>query len=187
MSIQEEYKLNVELKSQRKPRTKNPFELHKECLDKKYMTDMFFILRDTLVWNDGIKTRHGKPTRLGSNIEIESNDIVYTIIMSVLQKLKIKNHIIHGLYLNYYKNGDDYTPIHTHPDSKQMIISLNEMDGDRKLSINSKKYNLDSGDVIIFGSQKHGIEKEQGKKGRISIAIFMKEYELGGSIAFMSN
>ncbi len=54
---------------------------------------------------------------------------------------------------------------------KQLIISLGES---RTLTIGSKEYNMENGDVEIFGSSYHSVPKNpEITKGRISIAVFI--------------
>ena len=67
-----------------------------------------------------------------------------------------------------------------------MIISFNEKHGRRTLTVGKKDYLLNSGSVLIFGSSSRGIEKEENRKGRISIAVFMKQVELDGKVAFFN-
>jgi hypothetical protein len=81
------------------------------------------------------------------------------------------DYYILGVYINYYRDGNDWTPNHSHPKQVQLIISLGAT---RTLTIGKKDYLMESGDVAIFGSSIHGIRKEpEVKEGRISIATFM--------------
>jgi len=48
---------------------------------------------------------------------------MFDIIKDVITKLNI-NAVLHGIYLNYYQNGRDWTPNHSHKDMRQVIISL---------------------------------------------------------------
>ena len=72
--------------------------------------------------------------------------------------------------MNYYLNGEHYTPNHSHPKMIQVIISLGTT---RILNIGKKEYKSSNGDVFIFGSSIHGVPKQlEIKDGRISIALF---------------
>jgi hypothetical protein len=140
-------------------------------------------------WIDGIKTRSGGFTRKAMPIDIndiENNyidnelvNLIRTYILKVLKDLDIdKYYNILGTYLNYYENGNNYTPNHKHIGQHQMILSLGEtrtlIIKDTESSNNFTKYKLNNGDVIFFGSQLHGVPKEPKiSKGRISIATFM--------------
>ena len=76
---------------------------------------------------------------------------------------------IKGLYVNLYENGDMWTPPHGHHSTNQMVISLGET---RTFTIDKDRYELNNGDVIIFGDQLHGIPKHKTTNMRISIATF---------------
>jgi hypothetical protein len=76
-----------------------------------------------------------------------------------------------GLYLNYYKDGNDWTPNHTHPGTTQIIISLGAT---RTFQYGKKDIPSQNGDILIFGSGIHGVPKDPDvTNGRISIALFM--------------
>jgi hypothetical protein len=76
-----------------------------------------------------------------------------------------------GAYINYYRDGNDWAPSHSHPKQVQMIISLGTT---RNLIVGTKTYILNSGDMIIFGSSTHQVHVEpEVTEGRISIATFM--------------
>ena len=65
------------------------------------------------------------------------------------------NWTLKGWMFNYYKNGN-----HTHKDTTLLIVV-------------NKKIKSGNGDIIVFGSSSHGIEKEETERGRISIALFL--------------
>jgi alkylated DNA repair dioxygenase AlkB len=84
---------------------------------------------------------------------------------------KIPDYLVYGIYLNYYKNGDMYTPNHTHLKTHQLVISLG---ASRTFTIGKKTMTLNSGDAVLFGSAVHGVPKDSSVvDGRISIATFM--------------
>ena len=73
--------------------------------------------------------------------------------------------------LRYYRDGNDWTPNHTHKDTTQVIISLGTT---RALTVGAKSYNMARGDVAMFGSSLHGVAKDTAVlDGRISIALFI--------------
>lgn len=159
-------------------------QYHAKCVNSTDATNMYNHLRDTISWEEGIKSK-GKHSRFAKSLSFNDNKSIQDMLINVLKSLSLKNYVIFGLYLNYYMSGDDFTPNHKHKGTIQLIISLNEHGGDRKLTIGSKEYNLQNGDVILFGGSVHGIPKADNKNGRISIAVFMKEFpELNGSIGF---
>lgn len=77
-----------------------------------------------------------------------------------------------GIYVNYYRDGNDFLPQHSHPDTIQLVISLGAT---RDLKVTSKTYSLQNGDCITFGVATYGIAKQPTvTEGRISIACFMR-------------
>ena len=107
----------------------------------------------------------------GSNSLVD--DIIYGIITDTIDKIGFKKSIsIDGIYLNYYRNGSDWCPSHSHKDTKQLVISIGCT---RTFKIGKKEYELNNNDAIIFGSSAHEILQDESiKKGRISIAVFYK-------------
>jgi len=99
--------------------------------------------------------------------------ILDNCIIKVLSTINNTQSQIYGIYLNYYRNGEDWTPNHSHPGMKQIVISLG---ADRILTMASNRYNMSNGDVIVFGSSIHGVPKDPNcKTGRISIAMFLEK------------
>jgi len=145
-------------------------EYHPWTIDKTVADNFFQVLRDTIQWEEGIRSRYG-PTRKAKSLAPGMNTLVDSIITSVLTELGFKCIAMLGIYLNYYRDGQDYTPRHRHPGTRQLVISLGAT---RRLTVESTNYNLNSGDVIVFGSQLHGVPKDAScHQGRISIAIFV--------------
>lgn len=129
-------------------------------------------LRDNIKWEEGIRSKSGF-TRLGKAINLLDDEMVFQIIVRVLNMFNIGQSAVSGIYLNYYKDGTYYTPSHRHDKTKQIIISFNEVGGERVLSIGSKDYEMENGSAIIFGSSNHTVRKQENKNGRISIALFV--------------
>jgi len=104
-------------------------------------------------------------------MNIGMDEILDSIIAEALLKIGITQAIVYGIYLNYYRNGEDYTPNHSHPGQKQVIISLG---ASRVLTMGKRSFVMNNGDVIVFGSAIHGIPKDPNcQQGRISIAMFL--------------
>jgi len=147
----------------------------KKIIDEKEATFYYELLRDNIKWDKGIKTKNGKDTRLAKNLyDLDEDDpIIITInelLQKILQHIKLNSCVILGQYMNYYLNGEHYTPNHSHPKMIQVIISLGTT---RILNIGKKEYKSSNGDVFIFGSSIHGVPKQlEIKNGRISIALF---------------
>ncbi len=101
-------------------------------------------------------------------MSVDTDEKIKDIIQRAYMLLDI-NLLILEVYLNYYKNGDDYTPSHSHPKQIQCVISFGKT---RTFILGKKKYRLGNGDVIFFGSSSHSIPKSKTKRERISIATF---------------
>lgn len=153
--------------------------VYRGLIDEKESKEMYKYIKKSVKWKNEIKSRGKNDTRKSCaypfptyNPENEDSTISQFII-SVFCKLKLPDNLEHlGVYLNYYKNGNDFTPSHSHQGQLQVVISLGAT---RKLIISKKEYYLKSGDVIVFGSSVHSVPKESDvKRGRISIATFSK-------------
>lgn len=148
---------------------------HPKLIDSDRATAIFEYLKNNIAWIDGINSYNGF-TRKAKPMTLGENDIVDTIIAETFQLLGMKEIVLYGIYLNYYRNGEDYTPSHCHKGMKQLIISLGST---RTLIVGNKSYNMSNGDVIIFGSSMHGIPKDHNcNDARISIALFLNKLSL---------
>ena len=146
----------------------------KSVIDEASASSFYEFLRDNVDWIDGVRTRYGGFTRKAKPIDPTSQDIVTQVIIQLIGNVTNILGYTHvpvvGIYLNYYRDGNDYTPNHSHKDMRQIIISLGAT---RTLTIGNDAYKLSNGDVIQFGSSVHGVPKDHNcKDGRISIALF---------------
>ena len=182
----------IKIKLQLKPKSRQPQSQQispHHVIKKKYQSTLYFpkLLTDeestnlyqyllkNIKWDKGVYShKAGKYTRLAKALSLKDNDLVKWAVIESLQRMGLSDYVIFGVYLNYYRDGDDYTPQHKHDETTQLVISLNEPDGNRELTVGKTKYNLNNGDAIIFGGSIHGVPKQPGRKGRISIATFMK-------------
>lgn len=124
---------------------------------------------DNLVWTEGVRSRKGF-TRLASSFQPGEYEIMDMTIAKAFSLCGMEGTTLLGIYVNLYRDGNDFTPNHSHPKQKQVVISLGET---RTLTVGKKNYELCSGDVVVFGSSIHGIPKQPEKKcARISIATF---------------
>lgn len=145
--------------------------MKKSALYPGVADELYNFLIKNVKWCDGIKSRHGftrKAFSVQTGTGLYQNILPY---VSACLKMVTKNdYYILGLYLNYYQNGEMYTPSHSHKGTDQLVISLGES---RVLTVGKKNYTMNNGDAIIFGSSTHSVPKSDTKKGRISIATFM--------------
>jgi len=145
----------------------------KNCIDKDESFASFLHLSENINWIDGIPSRVHGFTRKACPLSFGDNEIVDKLIIHALEKINIQqnSYRVYGIYLNYYRDGNDFTPSHSHQNTDQVVISLGAT---RELIIGKKSYKMESGDVIMFGSAVHGIPKDLNcTNGRISIAMFI--------------
>ncbi|CAK7994533.1 Hypothetical protein POVR1_LOCUS57 [uncultured virus] len=142
---------------------------YKSLVDPVKATALYNHLATSIRWEEGVRSKNGF-TRLAKAVNLNDDPRVDEMIVEVLVKLGY-NGYLGGIYLNYYKDGQHYTPNHSHKGTQQIIISLGAT---RTLTIGKTDYAMANGDVAIFGSSVHGIKKEPlVADGRISIALFV--------------
>lgn len=141
----------------------------KHAIDYDNALSLFLFLKDNIEWEDGIKTRYGECTRKAKPLDHIPPEI-NTIYQIVAKQLPNIGSVL-GIYINYYADGTHYCPMHTHTNTRQLVISLGAT---RTFKLGQKTYMMGNGDAILFGSSSHGIPKEPHiTDGRISIAIFL--------------
>ena len=152
----------------------------KENIPADISTRLYAFLRDTVAWGEGIKSRKGH-TRSAASYSLDDfmvliNDYPEAIaaVAEIIEKYSVRKSCA-GLYVNYYKDGNDWTPNHTHPGTTQIVISLGAT---RTFLYGKTEIPSKNGDVLVFGSGLHGVPKEPAiTDGRISIALFMTKTE----------
>lgn len=145
----------------------------KKAIDESYASTLYEILSSTVSWEEGIKSRKNTFTRKQSFVDLNKQENYYILecIVKTMKHFNLFNYAIAGVYLNYYENGNHYTPSHSHKGTCQLVISLGAT---RTLTISKKSYAMNNGDAIFFGSSIHSVPKEpEVKEGRISIAVFL--------------
>ena len=153
-----------------------PGVIPKENADQYYQ-----YLKNSVPWTDGIYSKRArKITRQAYSIDTdpsrsnrtEYDGIIQGLIDYCVSRVKVPDsYITLGAYINYYRDGNDWAPSHSHHKQVQMIISLGAT---RNLIVGDTTYTLNSGDVVIFGSSTHQVPIQQTvNDGRISIATFM--------------
>ena len=132
-----------------------------------------------LPWSDGIKSKNGFTRKAYAvNQDDKISEKLNRLIAEVLANFKLnlgdkmpKTYGLVGIYINYYEDGNMYTPNHSHKGTHQLIISLGAT---RTLTVSKKSLQMSHGDCALFGSSIHGVPKEPTvKSGRISIAAFL--------------
>lgn len=124
-------------------------------------TRLYYHLEDNIDWEDGVRSKSGF-TRKAKPMQLGIDSVVDNFILESLSKIGVTTFGIYGIY----RDGEDWTPNHSHPGMKQVVISLGST---RKLTMNN-------GDIIIFGSAVHGVPKDPNcTTGRISIALFLEK------------
>lgn len=159
-----------------KSRTKTVYQ--EGVVDEDEALALYLSLKDSIPWREGVRSRHGF-TRLAYGIlpealDTEHPEVLHAIVQAVVKMGLVGSEgqiAIGDVYLNYYRDGNDYTPSHSHPHSKQLVISLG---APRKLVVGKKEICMKSGSAVVFGSATHGVPKDTGvTSGRISIAVFI--------------
>ncbi len=146
-------------------------------IDDATATKLYRYIHDNVAWGAGIKTRTGKPTRLAAPLDLfallvllDDFPEVTAKIIKIITDYSTRPNCI-GVYINYYRDGTDYTPSHTHKDTTQIVVSLGAT---RTFTYVKKEVESRNGDVLIFGASAHGVPKDESvTEGRISIALFM--------------
>lgn len=148
--------------------------VYSDVFDEKIAEEIYLYLQKNVKWEDGIYSKKYKQISRSAykpDYESEIDSYILQIVITAINKIKLTNKIMAGIYLNYYKDGNDICPSHSHPGGIQLVISFGAI---RTLIVGTKEYTLKSGECILFGSGKHNIPKEpEVKTGRISIAVFM--------------
>lgn len=152
---------------------------YKGLIDRETANCIYAMLESSIPWGEGVRSKSGFTRMAYAMRDIYDTtlpemvaDTLYQLILSTLQSLEVEPTAYYGCYLNYYRDGADWTPRHDHKNSRQVVISLG---ASRVLTVGEKSYDLNSGDVIIFGSSMHGVPKSDTKEGRISIALFLNK------------
>jgi hypothetical protein len=137
---------------------------------------LFEYLKHNVEWVESIKSRknrtNGGFTRLGCSIDLAEHPDILEVIKSTIAKFnKGINYVIQGVYLNWYKDGNMWSPNHTHTGVHSLVISLGAT---RNFVLGKKTVPVKDGDAVIFGTALHGIPvQSEVTEDRISIAVFL--------------
>ena len=162
---------------------KIPTRHYQTAFDSETADFAYTYLVNTIEWEDGVKSRRTGFTRKAKAINFQSDEVVQNLILGAIGMIDDPGNrdvvnsdqtkpsfAIGGIYLNYYRDGNDYTPSHSH-ETCQLIISLGAT---RTLRVGNTDLKSGHGDIIVFGRSLHGVPKEpEVKEGRISIAVFL--------------
>ena len=109
-----------------------------------------------------------------------------TKINTILGDIKylLGNKIIQGVFINHYRNGDDYAPYHK--DKYGCLVASLSIGASRDFYFKDDEtgdryhYLLESGDMLLMEDKvnqkfKHSVPKRKGVMcGRICVTIFLK-------------
>ena len=152
-------------------------QYYPNLIESESSKNIYEYLLNNLEWQDGIYSRKYKKMTRKSYLVNDTNEMdkfIEDIVIDILSKInKGENtYAMFGTYINYYRDGNDFLPSHSHPNTLQLVISLGAT---RTLYVGKKEYKIKSGDVILFGSSSHNIPIESEiTEGRISIATFLE-------------
>jgi hypothetical protein len=141
-----------------------------DVIDSFTARQLYEYLKDNIDWEDGVYSSTGQ-YRLSKPVsDPENHPLLFSVISEALSKITNHRFSLHGIYLNYYRDGKDSTPTHKHEDTCQVIISLGAT---RILKIATKEYKMTNGSVAMFGPSLHSVPHDTScENGRISIALF---------------
>ncbi len=146
-------------------------KIYPKMIDEDESTEMFTYLKENISWKEGVKTRAGGHTRLARAYMTGDDKVINNFLKKIKSTIPRGRYHLVGIYLNYQRNGEEYTPVHTHEGGFQQIICLGP--AKRKFLIGEKSHKMGNGDVAIFTTEKHGLPKDKScKEERISIATF---------------
>jgi hypothetical protein len=146
-------------------------QVYLRFLDADECMAMFYYLKDNIPWGESTITRYGGRTRLGCSYQSGRDKIIDNFIKKIDATKPPGQYSLVGVYLNYQRDGEEYTPRHNHEGGFQQLICLGP--AKRKFVIGKLSQILGNGDVAIFGSAKHGLPKDtKCREERISIATF---------------
>ncbi len=147
--------------------------MQKQILDKDEANMLLNKLITDVNWEEHIKTRDGKCTRLQQYINFCPKNIQEMLLHTlnkIISSSNLGNINVLSIYLNYYRDGKDWCPKHKHEGTKQIVLSLGSA---RHLYIENKKYKLCPGSVIFFENEYHWMYSENNVQNpRISIVFF---------------
>lgn len=143
---------------------------HEDLLKEEEATQLYEYLKDNIAWVEGVRSRRGF-TRKAKALDLQDDFMVEEAVTMAVSALCKIDYRIDGVYLNYYEDGNMWTPNHRHQGTHQIVISLG---AERSLMIGKKEFKMKNGSAIIFGGSVHGVPKQpEIQEGRISIATFM--------------
>lgn len=167
--------------------TKTKTQFFPAVFERKEADTLYELFQTNLLWEDGIySNRAARVSRkayipLAGSLPESMEDIYEKSPMDILLEETVANclkavgrdsHYVYGTYVNYYRDGTDFCPAHSHKGQVQMVLSLGAT---RSFHIGDKIYPMNSGDCIVFGSSTHSIPVEPTvQNGRISIAVFLR-------------
>lgn len=169
MEIMQVMEVEIKGKGEKKKNERCKTTFVKSIVDSEEASSMFELLKESIEWEEGVRSKKGF-TRKAKAIGPMEYPLILELVGKILHKMGKTNYAISHIYLNYYFDGQCWCPAHSHPGTHQLVISLG---GTRTLEVNKKKFPMQNGDAILFGSASHGVPKEPGSLPRISIATFM--------------
>lgn len=142
---------------------------YESLIDGTLSIIMYDYLKDNMRWTEGITSKQGH-TRMACMMTLGDDPNLDEFLKGIFERIDMPSMTHLGLYINYYLDGNDFVPSHSHKGQCQIIVSLGVT---RTLIVGKGSYKMSNGDVIVFGSATHSIPKEpEVKGGRISIVVF---------------
>lgn len=100
----------------------------KSILEPEVADCYFELLKNEIPWRQGIYNQTILSPSLIHRVEDNTNLInnaILELIDNCLERLSL-NGFIHDVYLEYYRNGQDWAPFHHHCGEDEIVISLGQ-------------------------------------------------------------
>jgi hypothetical protein len=173
--------MDTQPSTRKQPTVKQTTRFFRNLITEVQAEELLFHIEQNTEWEDGPRSRKGF-TRKAIGIDVDAlygllvlfpveDKTVWDLVKETIDSYSVRTRC-NGAYINYYRNGEDWTPNHTHKNTSQFVLSLGET---RTLQIGKNSHQINSGDAVLFGSSVHGICKDDSTKPRISIALFLEQ------------
>lgn len=155
--------------------------VHKRYLDADQADFYYNVLAALLPWTTFAPSPR---SRLVHQWDPSSDSAIDNLIVGLVQPLEHRFGVrVQGVFLNYYRNGEDYCPYHR--DTYGCDVWTLSLGGTRDFLVKpdrtgtkSTKWTLESGDLYLMKRQlhqtyRHSIPARKGmNQGRISVVFF---------------
>lgn len=128
-----------------------------EHIKKVFQYDLSGVLISNIPWKQVKWNANRYLPRMVSSLSIDELIEKVPEMVEVVSYLGDKYHIQDSVWMNYYRDGSDYTPYHK--DSYNCIVACVSFGGSRIFKIrndttkNEQSFNLENGDIFVFDQE----------------------------------